>query len=352
MTITITPTVPSPATDTQVMSVDVVDSVGNLVHVAISVTAQDGGDGRPEFVFDNVRAGAADFLGPYDNVSAVFNQISAQHWVISFKRTGGWSSMGNPNNSFRVAAQASNNAGTTANVNSFDFSIDPDPFVLADVAFTPADASLVTASDSIRVEVSSDSATLDQVRILATFPDRTELVLEGDVSGPPTAVDPYNLVDTGGITNGRFFVFERGDGGWPDDFTVTVAANTDQVRTQYTDEQSSYVRSPPATAADTTEPTVGSVVPAPGTPIATTDPLQFDVTDDSGAFRRILVVVNLAGTQELAHDGNNFLGNYAGGSCSRTAISGGFRFVILRDGGWPSSPTIRVFAIDQSGNEA
>jgi hypothetical protein len=80
--------------------------------------------------------------------------------------------------------------------------------------------------------------------------------------------------------------------------------------------------------------------------------LQFDVTDDSGAFRRVIVCAVLDGVTEVVHDGSTFLGNYAGGSCSRAAISGGFRFVVLRDGGWPASPTIRVFAIDQQGNEA
>jgi hypothetical protein len=164
------------------------------------------------------------------------------------------------------------------------------------------------------------------------------------------------ITSAGGITNGRQVTFENAEG-WPDDVKITVLANNAKVPFSPSGspggfEQVNYERTPPATPVDATSPTIGSIVPAPGTAIASTDPLQFDVTDNSGAFRRILIAVVLAGVTELAHDGNSFLGNYAGGACSRTAISGGFRFVVLRDGGWPSSPTIRVFAVDQSGNEA
>lgn len=116
----------------------------------------------------------------------------------------------------------------------------------------------------------------------------------------------------------------------------------------------SYTPSPDPTPAppDVTAPITSNVQPTPGTPISSTTPVSVDVTDDQGAFRRVLVAVELDGLTELAWDGDAWLGHYAGGGSERTPISGGFRFTVLRDGGWPSSPTLRVFAIDLSGNEA
>lgn len=351
---TFTPT-PSPGTIAygDSIAVRVQTSVGTLAHVVICASFSDGGDGIPELVFDNVR-GVARFVGPYDNVGAIFTQSTTSDWTITFKRTNGWDFHGLPQ--FRLSVTATNNAGASDFVNSLDYALDPDPTDPPTVEnFDPVDASLVTFDATVAFDVTSDVASIDQVEAWATFSGdegRRELIIRGDASGPPDVFDPYILVSTGGISNGRHFEVSRGGDGWFDDFVIDVVGTHFDRPDDEGSGSASYVRSPPATPADTTSPIVGSVVPAPGTPIASTDPLQLDVTDDSGAFRRILIAVVLGGVTELAHDGSSFLGNYAGGSCSRTAISGGFRFVILRDGGWPSSPSIRIFAIDLSGNEA
>lgn len=106
-----------------------------------------------------------------------------------------------------------------------------------------------------------------------------------------------------------------------------------------------------APTSDVVIPIVANVSPAPGAPVTSTTPVSFDVTDDSGIFRRVLVCVTQDGATEVAHDGDGWLGNYAGGGCSRTPIAGGFHFILLRDDGWLTSPTVRVYAIDQAGNE-
>lgn len=107
---------------------------------------------------------------------------------------------------------------------------------------------------------------------------------------------------------------------------------------------------------DVTSPVIGNVSPAPGTPITSTTPLVLEVTDDSGALRRVLLTATysagaLTGVTELLFDGDAFVGHYVGGRSGREPIPGGFRFTLLRDTGWPASPTIRVFAFDRSGNE-
>ena len=101
-----------------------------------------------------------------------------------------------------------------------------------------------------------------------------------------------------------------------------------------------------------TPPTVTNFVPAVGSSIARDQVLQFDVTDNSGLFRRILVAADFPpiGLYEVVHDGGAFGPAYSARS-SREAIAGGFRYRILRIQGWPVSPTIAPFAIDQEGAE-
>jgi len=104
---------------------------------------------------------------------------------------------------------------------------------------------------------------------------------------------------------------------------------------------------------DTTPPVVGSFSPALGGTISPTQPITFEVTDDSGAFRRIIVHAVFAdGIEEVVHNGLAFRGLYQTSS-QRVLVTNGFRYTVLRTGGWPSSPaTFNVFALDESGNEA
>lgn len=107
-----------------------------------------------------------------------------------------------------------------------------------------------------------------------------------------------------------------------------------------------------APAPDVTPPTLANQLPAPGTLIDERTPLQFDVTD-AGGLRRVIVTMRdaLDGVEEVVHDGDLFRGLFLGSS-TRTVISGGWRYRVLRQGGWKSSPTMRVYALDTSGNES
>ena len=105
---------------------------------------------------------------------------------------------------------------------------------------------------------------------------------------------------------------------------------------------------------DTTVPVVGGFSPALGGTIQSSQPITFDVTDDSGAFRRVLVHARFAdGLEEVVHNGTAFRGLYQTTS-ARVLIAGGFRYTILRSGGWPQGGpvAVNVFAIDAVGNEA
>jgi hypothetical protein len=104
-----------------------------------------------------------------------------------------------------------------------------------------------------------------------------------------------------------------------------------------------------------TAPVIANIDPPPGEVLSANEPVSFDVTDDSGSLLRVIIGVAyssgaLAGVTEIAHDGDSFIGFYTA-SCTRDPISDGFHYSLVRDGGWPASPTVVIFAFDHSGNE-
>jgi len=98
-------------------------------------------------------------------------------------------------------------------------------------------------------------------------------------------------------------------------------------------------------------PLVSGVSPSIGTPLTHHQVVSFDVTDD-GDFRAILLTASFDGAAapEVVYDGTTFSDLYVTGSTT-TAISGGFRFALIRAGGWPSAPTITPYAFDTTGQE-
>jgi len=106
---------------------------------------------------------------------------------------------------------------------------------------------------------------------------------------------------------------------------------------------------------DIIKPIVGNFLPALGSNIPSTQPISFTVTDDSGAFVRIIVHARFAdGLEEVVHNGDSFRGLYGGGASSRILAAGGFGYTVFRTGGWPQGAPValNVFAIDAAGNEA
>jgi heme/copper-type cytochrome/quinol oxidase subunit 2 len=101
--------------------------------------------------------------------------------------------------------------------------------------------------------------------------------------------------------------------------------------------------------ADVTSPTIGNYVPALSSTIAATDSIQFDVLDNASMRSVVIAARYQTNTGELVHDGSQFLWPFT--LSTRTIISGGYRYVLTRTGGWQAPPSIQVFAIDTSGNE-
>lgn len=107
-----------------------------------------------------------------------------------------------------------------------------------------------------------------------------------------------------------------------------------------------------AATPDLAAPTVSLVSPPTIEELAPGSPLVFDVTDNIG-LRRVFVGVRLPlrGAEDVVHQGDRFAAGYAASS-TRVAISGGWRYSVVRAGGWPENPTLDVYAIDTGGTEA
>lgn len=108
-------------------------------------------------------------------------------------------------------------------------------------------------------------------------------------------------------------------------------------------------------ASDLIAPTVTLISPSTASLLDPTGSIVIDVTDN-GSFREVIVVAKFSsGSQDLVevvHTGS-FAPFYDSGS-TRSAIADGFRYSIVRDGGWISNNTVKidVYAIDTAGNEA
>lgn len=104
-------------------------------------------------------------------------------------------------------------------------------------------------------------------------------------------------------------------------------------------------------------PVLSGLTPAESTSLTVNQAVQFDVTVtppgsmaevDGGRFAVWAQYPNLDAKTEVIWDGAAFTSTFDDAS-TRTAITNGYRFVIYRNGGWPSAPTIFVHANSDLG---
>jgi hypothetical protein len=195
--------------------------------------------------------------------------------------------------------------------------------------WTPNPTSQIAASTAVGFDV-TDTHGLRTVIVYAATGNGAEVVYDEDAFVSPYAAGS----STTPITNGLRFRVVR-DGGWVTSPRLTVVAvNTDGIE-----------------ATGGAPPTVSNWTPAAGTQITATTPIGFDVTDVAGLAQVIVYAAAAGGTTEQAFNGTAFTANY-GAASTRTAIAGGFRFRIVRDGGWTVAPQITVAAVNVNGIEA
>lgn len=106
------------------------------------------------------------------------------------------------------------------------------------------------------------------------------------------------------------------------------------------------------TSVDAPAPVVAFAFPQPGQIVHRNDAIAFSVTDSTGGFRDVLVLVKFpSGVWELAYDGATFSALYAAQSVATPSGDSAYSFTLRRSPGWPQTPTIDVRAIDTTGNE-
>jgi hypothetical protein len=88
------------------------------------------------------------------------------------------------------------------------------------------------------------------------------------------------------------------------------------------------------------------ISPTPGQPISATKPLVIEVTDEGAALDKVVIMAAYSGVlqKEVVYDGSAFAPTFTNNTNAKASITSGFRFTLLRDGGWPGSPTITVVA--------
>ncbi len=110
-----------------------------------------------------------------------------------------------------------------------------------------------------------------------------------------------------------------------------------------------------ATATDLAAPVITLVSPTDASTIAKSDVVTVDVTD-TGGFSSLLFEVSYGEgllMREVIHDGDAFSNNFTGGSNTKNTITNGFRFTMLRDGGWPANAVhMKVIVTDATGIQA
>ena len=106
----------------------------------------------------------------------------------------------------------------------------------------------------------------------------------------------------------------------------------------------------PSGSPDPVPPRITDLDPPAGTAIASGQTVAFSITDDVQLSAVVVIASFADGLTEVVHDDFGFRGYYVGAPNARVAVVNGWRYTILRRGGWASTPTIEWMSVDTSGN--
>lgn len=98
-------------------------------------------------------------------------------------------------------------------------------------------------------------------------------------------------------------------------------------------------------------PVLANIAPSAATIIPSDLALSFELTS-SPSLQREMVFVRFpgAGIEEVIWDGSAFTSRYASRS-TRVAITGGYKYTVIRTPVWPDSPQIAIYAVNTSAEE-
>jgi len=136
--------------------------------------------------------------------------------------------------------------------------------------------------------------------------------------------------------------------GWMDEFRISNSARSQgEITAAYDRWVALYA---PANAI---APVIQNVSPsAPGT-IGVNGTFSFEVYDVSPGLRTVQVQVTIGGAAYVVHDGSAFAQDFSASTRTGAGTQGSpYVYTVRRAGGWFASPTFKVVAIDQAGNDA
>lgn len=213
----------------------------------------------------------------------------------------------------------------------------------------------VVVADTLRFQVSDTGSNLSAVVVTVSYGSDfsggaiTETAFENGAFTAPFSAGSTLHTDTDSSWDATFARL----GGWPSATATFRVSAFDAGGNSVTDTYA-YTTDYVADPGDVSPPTAENFIPPVGDPVTRTGPIQFDVLDDSGVFTRIMIIAQFSGIPqpEIVHDGEDFTANYSNSTNDRYVIADGYRYVTLRNGGWPSTQVaITPVAIDAAGNE-
>lgn len=168
--------------------------------------------------------------------------------------------------------------------------------------------------------------------------------------GPPAApgTNPYPtdqfLVtsDSDDGTTGQLMIEPAPGFYWPTGVCTWSATITTDVGTEATgsDSQTIDVDAIPT-------PSITNQDPAPGDVISSTESITFDILN-APLFHAVWLSCADHTVVETVYDNDDFTPDFS--TSTRSVITGGYRYVVRRAGGWPDDPTFYATAADNKGN--
>jgi len=106
----------------------------------------------------------------------------------------------------------------------------------------------------------------------------------------------------------------------------------------------------PGGPGQSSPPVVSNLEPPAGSLVRPDTPISFDITDADG-FSLIIPMMSLndfTTPEPVTNNLDGFEPLYQGST--RTAITGGYHYVLRRKGGWTATPRLIIWAVDRVGS--
>lgn len=322
-----TPTGGSSIARADTIAVDVADETA-LEHVGISAELA---DGTVLQVYD----GSA-FVGPF----AASSTLVSDTYTIEHDAPG-W-----PSSTVDLHVVAVDTSGNSATATG-SFTITDAPAAPTVGPFSPSDGGNTTRTGTVTIDVTDDEGrtAIKLVTIAVTLADGTTITAYNGAAFPGALTAGSSRSD---ITNGYRYTLVHASPGWASSaLTYRITAVDTQGRITTHTSYNLVITDPPA-PADATAPTVALVSPSAPGEITRATPIIVDVTDTSALVVVFVWVTYPGRAPDIVHDGDAFAELFS--SSTRASISGGYRYTLRRNGGWPAAPTVRIRPIDAAGN--